>query len=162
MNGGILVDGVLKLMENGKMEITQYTFFDILFNFYIDFIPFILFILCYLLFKKPPNKKAYLHLGVVIFLVVFKHWATIFDLDIKADEVGFDLKITLVLLEYFFQSLLTAIICISILVLMHRPSNIGYDKILKKEIWGVWYQENNSTEYFEKREQKFQKELKDE
>lgn len=131
-------------------------------KFYEMYMPFMLFTLCYLLFKKPPSKKAYFHLGIIIFFVMFKHWATIVNLDIKANQLELVLDIKATLLEYAIYSLLTAIFCISILALMHRPSNIGYDTLLKKEIWGVWYQENNSTEYFEKREQKFQKELKDE
>lgn len=101
-------------------------------------------------------------MAIVILFIAFKHWAIIFNLSIKADDLELVLNAKETLFDYGIYSLLTTIFCIVILALMHRPSNIGYDTLLKKEIWGVWYQENNSTEYFEKREQKFQKELKDE
>lgn len=85
---------------------------------------------------------------------VNRHW-------VYSRRYGYFLDEDWIIQNYFWQSLLTALFGVFILALMHRPVNIGYDKILKKEIWGVWYQENNSTEYFAKRDQKLSQQGKD-
>lgn len=145
------------------MEINQYTFIDYFKDFYPNYIPFMLFILCCLLFKNKPNKWAYIHLFIVIFIVIFKHWATMIDVIFDADDLGIEIDVKYVFYDYLNHAFFTALSVIAMLALLYRPNNIniGYDKVLKKEIWGVWYKENNSTEYFDKRERELQKELKD-
>lgn len=122
-------------------------------RFYERLIPFILFVLCYLLFKKQPNKKAYIHLGLVIFLVMSKHWASLMNLSIKADDLGIDFDIKIATLNHLAYAMITTLSCIFILALMHR-NTIGYDTLLKKEIWGVWAKENNTSDYFDAQERK--------
>lgn len=143
------------------MDLDEYVFFLRFYAFYSYYMPFVLFVLCYLLFKQQPSKKAYIHFAIVIFLLTFKHWAMLIDIGLTAEDMGIFLDEDWIIQNYFWQSLLTALFGVFILALMHRPVNIGYDKILKKEIWGVWYQENNGTEYFTKRDQQLSQQGKD-
>lgn len=123
-------------------------------RFYDRLMPFMLFVLCYLLFKKSPSKKAYFHLGVVIFLVVSKHWVSIISLKTKANELHLDFIASSTILTHLILSLITALSCVLILALLHRNNGAGYDILLKKEIWGIWAKENNTSDYFDAQERK--------
>lgn len=135
-----------------RMVVNHDIFMSSLLVFYDKWMPFALFILCYLLFKHSPKKGVYLHLFVVMVMVTTKHYPRMFMLmdQTYLDLDGNVLNNTL-LMEYFLQGLLSSICCLFIVALMHRPFNMSYDTLLKKEIWGVWYQENNSTDYFERK-----------
>lgn len=136
------------------MEINEYAFLDSFKDFFPEYMPLTLFVLCYLLFKSKPSKTNYAHLFIVIVIVASKHWVSMLYLFKQAKELGIELHKNYVMIEYFNQSFFTGIFAIAILALLYRPNDVGYDKILKKEIWGVWAKENNSTDYFDARERK--------
>lgn len=136
------------------MEIDEFTFLDYFRDFYIESLPCALFVLCYLLFKNKPSKIAYIHLFVVVMIVFSKHWATMFEVFERAKDLNIVLDERFVILDYLHHAFFTALSAIAILALLYRPNDVGYDKILKKEIWGVWAKENNSTDYFDARERK--------
>lgn len=128
-------------------------------HFDIETAPILIFVLWYLLFSKnKPTKKAYTHCAIVLCLIVMHRWAMAVDLvsiykyyiEVEAGWEFYDLNHHI---HYIFEYTALGLL---ILALLHHPHNVSYDTLLKKEIWGVWYKENNSTEYFEKQDRKAQ------
>lgn len=125
--------------------------------FGIRIAPILIFVLWYLLFSQnKPSKKAYIHCTIVLCLIVMHQWAMIAHLADIYNYIQTEQELYYSIanqIQYVFEYTALGLL---ILALLHRPHHVSYDTLLKKEIWGVWYQENNSTDYFEKQERQAQ------